>query len=319
MKKQTVHNCVDSGSKYCPCHLAYSGDCIRCGMLNGKNCCDCIWQGVCIYNEVQKSKNERLDLGQRKEYLCKILEKKELDINTYLLKIEIPKQIAIELSSPGTYILMKSKDKDKDIFNAPISVMDVDLEANILEVIIKTVGVKTKTIINHEEVYVKAPYFNGIFGIKDIKTTENSNCLVVLNGLSQVNAIKVIKRLIENRNKVDVYINNQGVILQEIVDKILKLGATLYYSDLEKDPEFISDYIFRNDIKLVYSAGSNRFSKTIMEMTDKVDPSIKLAISNNNLICCGEGICGACSISINGETVKTCKSQVDSRVFLKSL
>ena len=49
-------SCADLGSKYCPCHLAYSKDCIGCNMLNKNEICDCIWQGVCVYNEVNHNK-----------------------------------------------------------------------------------------------------------------------------------------------------------------------------------------------------------------------------------------------------------------------
>ena len=63
-------SCADSGSKYCPCHLAYSKDCIRCNMLNKNETCDCIWQGVCIYNEVNHNKNSKVI--ERQEYLCDI-------------------------------------------------------------------------------------------------------------------------------------------------------------------------------------------------------------------------------------------------------
>ncbi len=59
----------------------------------------------------------------------------------------------------------------------------------------------------------------GLFGIKDIKSTSKSNCLIILNGLSQVNSINVIRRLIENGNKVDVFINHNGVILDNVVEK----------------------------------------------------------------------------------------------------
>ena len=43
--------CIDAGSENCPCLLAESGDCITCSRLQGKDCCDCNWRGVCIYNE----------------------------------------------------------------------------------------------------------------------------------------------------------------------------------------------------------------------------------------------------------------------------
>ena len=244
---------------------------------------------------------------------------KVVEDNTYLIRIKIPKELSKDLRSPGAYVLIKRKDKESDIFSAPISVMDVDLDKNILEVIVRPIGIKTKGIINFNQVYIKGPYFNGLFGIKDIKSTSKSNCLIILNGLSQVNSINVIRRLIENGNKVDVFINHNGVILDNVVQKIYDLGANIYHIDIAQDKEFISDYIKSNYIKLVYSGGSNHFNKSVMDIVDYVDENIKLAVSNNNLICCGEGICGACSIDLNGVKVKTCKTQVNSREYLKSI
>lgn len=310
-------SCADSGSKYCPCHLAYSKDCIRCNMLNKNKTCDCIWQGVCIYNEVNHNKNSKVI--ERQEYLCDIEAMTSIEENTYLIKIKIPKELSKDLRSPGAYVFIKGKDKESNIFSAPISVLDVDLEKNTLEVIIKQVGIKTKGIINSDQVYIKGPYFNGLFGIKDIKSMSKSNCLVILNGLSQVNSINVIQRLIENNNKVDVFINHNGVILDNVIQKIYDLGASIYHIDIEEDKEFIDDYIKSNDIKLVYSGASNRFNKEVMNIVDAIDENIKLAVSNNNLICCGEGICGACCIDLNGVKVKSCKTQINSREYLKSI
>lgn len=310
-------SCADSGSKYCPCHLAYSKDCIRCNMLNKNETCDCIWQGVCIYNEVNHNKNSKVI--ERKEYLCDIEAMTSIEENTYLIKIKIPKELSKDLRSPGAYVFLKGKDKESNIFSAPISVLDVDLEKNTLEVIIKQVGIKTKGIINSDQVYIKGPYFNGLFGIKDIKSMSKSNCLVILNGLSQVNSINVIQRLIENNNKVDVFINHNGVILDNVIQKIYDLGASIYHIDIEEDKGFIADYIKSNDIKLVYSGASNRFNKEVMNIVDAIDENIKLAVSNNNLICCGEGICGACCIDLNGVKVKSCKTQINSREYLKSI
>lgn len=310
-------SCADSGSKYCPCHLAYSKDCIRCNMLNKNETCDCIWQGVCIYNEVNHNKNSKVI--ERQEYLCDIEAMTSIEENTYLIKIKIPKELSKDLRSPGAYVFIKGKDKESNIFSAPISVLDVDLEKNTLEVIIKQVGIKTKGIINSDQVYIKGPYFNGLFGIKDIKSMSKSNCLVILNGLSQVNSINVIQRLIENNNKVDVFINHNGVILDNVIQKIYDLGASIYHIDIEEDKEFIADYIKSNNIKLVYSGASNRFNKEVMNIIDAIDENIKLAVSNNNLICCGEGICGACCIDLNGVKVKSCKTQINSREYLKSI
>lgn len=310
--------CADAGSEYCPCHLAYSGDCIKCSLIRGQKVCNCMWQGVCIYNEVEHSKNS--PMNERKEYLCSVYEKEELSKNLYLLKMQVPKFMIRDLCAPGAYVLLKGKEKKQDMFNSPISVMDVDLENSCIEVIIRTEGIKTKSVIGHDEVWVKGPYFNGVFGIKDIKTTSNSNCVVVLNGLSQVNSINIIKNLLRNSNTVRVFINNQAVILDNVIDKVTNLGVKInpINMDLDEEREFLRDYLNREDVKLVYSSGCNGFNRLVMNTVDSVSEDIKLVISNNNLICCGEGVCGACTILLDGEQVKSCKSQVDSRKILKA-
>ncbi|MEG1286084.1 MAG: hypothetical protein RRZ84_08435 [Romboutsia sp.] len=317
MEKANVRGCADAGTKYCPCHLAYSGDCIKCSLNKGKKTCDCLWQGVCIYNEIQH--NGENQINEREEYLCNIVDQREIQSNIFLIKIEIPKIIAKDLCKPGAYVLLKSKDKDSDIFNAPISVMDVDVENNILEVIIKPRGIKTKPIVKFDSVRVKGPYFNGVFGLRELNTTYNLNCVVILNGLSQVNSIKLIRKLIENKNHVEVFIDTKAVILNEVVEKIMKTGANIHELDIRLDEAFILDYIRRNDVKLVYSGGHTSFNKYIMNKIDSVNKDIKLVIPNNNLICCGEGVCGACTVNLNGERVKSCKTQIDSRDYLNKL
>ena len=100
-------------------------------------------------------------------------------------------------------------------------------------------------------------------------------------------------------------------------EKLNNLGINIHIIDIEEDKNLIIDYIKRNNVNLVYSGASNRFSKTIKDIVNMVSEDITLAISNNNLICCGEGICGACTVNLNGQPVKTCKTQVDSRDFFR--
>lgn len=317
MKKSNIQFCADAGGKYCPCHLAYSGDCIKCSLIRGEKVCDCKWQGVCIYNQLQHDKN--VGVNERKELQCDILDSKEIGTDLYLIKIQIPKYMTKDLCEPGAYVFLKDKNKENKMFNAPISVMDVDEENNILEVIVHTRGVKTKPIVKANKVIVKAPYFNGIFGIKEIKSNINQNCVVILNGLSQVNSINVIKRLIKNNNHVEVFLNINGGVLDVVKEKIVNMGVNINDISLRQDKDLIADYIRRENVSFVYSSASVRFSKDVMNIVDSVDKNIKFAISNNNLICCGEGVCGACVININGCQVKTCKAQLDSREYLNSI
>ena len=58
------------------------------------------------------------------------------------MKINIPNELSKDLYRPGSYVMLKSKEKNSDIFNTPISVMDI--ENDILEVVIRSVGPKTR-------------------------------------------------------------------------------------------------------------------------------------------------------------------------------
>ncbi len=317
MKKSNIQFCADAGGRYCPCHLAYSGDCIKCSLIRGEKVCDCKWQGVCIYNQLQHDKIS--GVNERKEVLCDILDSEEIGIDLYLIKIQIPKCMTKDLCEPGAYVFLKDKNKENTMFNAPISVMDIYEENNILEVIVHPRGVKTKPIVKSDKVFVKAPYFNGIFGIKEVKSNMSQNCVVILNGLSQVNSINVIKRLIKNNNHVEVFLNTKGGVLDIVKEKILNMGVNINDINLRQDKDLIADYIRRENVSFVYSSASVGFSKDVMNIVDSVDKNIKFAISNNNLICCGEGICGACVVNMNGCQVKTCKAQLDSREYLHSI
>ncbi|MEG1410871.1 MAG: hypothetical protein RSD36_13620 [Terrisporobacter sp.] len=317
MGKNNIQFCADAGSKYCPCHLGHSGDCIKCSLICGGKTCDCKWQGVCVYDLLQHDKI--VPVEEREQILCKVLETTEVEENIYHIKIQVPKSIIRNLCEPGAYVFLKDKNKEDSIYNAPISVMDIDEENNILEVIVVPRGVKTKPLVHASEITVKAPYFNGIFGLKEIKSNQDNNCVVVLDGLSQVNSINVIKRLLRNNNHVEIFVNNKDKTLKIVEDKIKEMGVNINYFNLDDDKVLLEDYIIKNKVSFVYSCGLIPYNKSILQLVDSIDKNIKFAIPNNNLICCGEGICGSCTVRLNGCRIKTCKTQVDGRDFLSNL
>ena len=69
--------CADVGTANCPCPLAETGDCLICGRLSGKDCSDCKWSGVCIYNEYIQ--NDKIIRNRRKNFRASIVEKREYE------------------------------------------------------------------------------------------------------------------------------------------------------------------------------------------------------------------------------------------------
>ncbi|SHH06601.1 sulfide/dihydroorotate dehydrogenase-like FAD/NAD-binding protein [Tepidibacter thalassicus] len=306
--------CVDAGSIYCPCHLAETKDCIVCSHLGGDEFCDCNWQGVCIYQNFIKN-NERIN-ELRKDVLCNIKSKIEIRENIYLLEIEIPKGLATELIHPGSYILLRGENRKEEKFNSPISVMSVNLDDNILSIIIEGIGPKTKDLLKNKKIYIKGPYANGIFGLKYLKKIRDKKVILVTRGLSAVTLINVCNQLLKNNNELEIFIDKNGKRIL-IVEKMLKnYNVKINCIDFNKELFLIKENL-KKEVGLVFSAGSNFFNKNIMNLVDEVDKNIPLAITNNNLICCGEGICGACIVNIKGEKIRTCKTQIEPRIYLK--
>ena len=195
---------------------------------------------VCIYNILQHDKI--LPVEERMEFSCKVIESIEIEKNIYLIKIKVPTYILRDLCEPGAYVFLKDKDRENNYFNAPISVMDIDEENSILEVVVVPRGIKTKPLVNCDEIIVKAPYFNGIFGLKEIKSNSCNKCVIVLDGLSQVNSINVIRRLIRNNNEVEVFINEKGKRLYLVEEKLkeMNIKINLFNLDNKKDELIIS-------------------------------------------------------------------------------
>jgi succinate dehydrogenase/fumarate reductase-like Fe-S protein len=64
----------------------------------------------------------------------------------------------------------------------------------------------------------------------------------------------------------------------------------------------------------VFSGGSDKQHLHIIKEIDKLAQKPFIVVTNNNEICCGEGICGSCSTRIDsGVRVKACKVQLDVR------
>jgi len=298
--------CVDAGSEYCPCYLAEENDCITCTQLQGKGYCDCNWRGVCIYNDFYFLENNRKDTRTPQEF--QIIDKEIID-DIIILSIKVTKYLARVLKQPGAYVFVRNKNDDY-FYDVPISIMDSDEENSLIKIAIEIRGVKTKKLIEDKEsILIRGPYWNGIFGLDHLKTTKNEKCLVLARGVAQAPAILVIKQLLKNNNELDIIVNKRAQehnFIREFFDL-----ESIKEIDMASDD--VADYckhiMKENDYQLVYVGGSDTLQDKVIKSIKEVD-SVKFVTTNNNSICCGEGICGACSKKDeSGIWIKTCKVQ----------
>lgn len=315
-------DCIDSGTEYCPCKLAESGDCILCSQLQGKCFCDCLnWKGVCIYQEFHDNGNKAKE--GRKTYNCLVVDKINLEKDLIMIKFTAPHKLVLDLIRPGSYIFIRTD--ENYFFDIPISIMDSDIDTNIITIVIEIRGVKTKrleTILKGQEIVIRGPYWNGVFGIDNIKSQNGNNVLVLARGIGAAPMMPVVRKLQNNDNEIDVFIDSDPFtsdFSKDFLDiygvKARKLNL-LNQGKLSEEGKFIvKNSIKDKNIKLIHLAGADILTYSIIEYLDEInEKKILLSCCNNFKMCCGEGVCGACTTRFSGHRVKRfCKLQSDPR------
>lgn len=318
-----IVECIDSGTEFCPCKLAESGECIVCSQLQGGCFCDCLnWNGVCIYHEFINNGSKAKE--GRKTYNCLVKETKFYEKDVLLIRFEVPHKLAIDLVKPGSFIFIRSN-KDNVYFDVPISVMESDIETNIVSIMIEVRGIKTKNLLEIKEgenITIRGPYWNGVFGLKNLKSQTNNNVLVLARGIGMAPMIPVIRKLSLNNNNINLILDEtpyKDNYVKEYLDEYnveVNKEILIDKGDLSDEAKvIIKNLINEKDIKYIHISGADILTIKVIEYLDSLDrKDIKLSCCNNVKMCCGEGVCGSCTARFSGHRVKRfCKVQTDPR------
>lgn len=310
--------CIDVGSEYCPCYLAKTNNCIICSQLQRNEFCDCNWRGVCIYQDFLMNGSKIKQ--QRDYYKSKIIDIREIGNDSYVLKFKVSKTLARQLKEPGSYVFLRNEELPQ-YFDVPMSVMQSDTIDGTITIAFKTVGAKTSSLKKcKEDILVKGPYWNGVYGLKNLKSMKEKTCLVLARGISQAPTLLALEKLVKNKNKVILVLDRGSIGEIFIYDYIDEMEIETYEEDLmsEKGRSLVKQLILKENISLVYSAGSDLLHMNVIKILDELGVDPYLSVTNNNEICCGEGICGGCTVRLrDGTRTKTCKTQVDSRKIIE--
>ncbi len=316
-----IKDCIDAGTEYCPCSLAETGDCILCSQLQGKNFCDCTnWKGVCIFQEYDWNNNKAKTL--RKVSLAKIINKEILNEDLVCFTLLCKHKLVQELSTPGSFIFVRDP-KTNTYFDSPISIMETILEDNLVKIVIELKGIKTKKLnllAENESMAIKGPYWNGVLGLKNLDKCKDGISLLISRGIGMAPMISVMRKLYASGNKIVVLLDKANY-----KDIFIKKYLEMYNADII-ECNILSNGNLSNDAKNIIKQYENKVNLIYCSVTDILISKIlefanddaNFACCNNAKMCCGEGVCGACSVRYAGHNVKKmCKVQIDPRYIFK--
>lgn len=318
-------NCVDAGTENCPCYLALTGDCLICNRLQGKDYCGCNWAGVCIYNEFIQG-NKRIN-NPRRDFEAKVIRRKKYNENLIVYVLDVGKGFSMKVKRPGSYLFARAKGA-KSFYDIPLSIMKTDVEQGYIYLAIKIISSKTKTLIQENDILMlRGPYRSGIHGISAIidNKAKDQKILIVGKGIGIAPGALILQSL-AGRASIDMIIDAEKISEEFIEDFIYPEKDTKNI-----DIQYMSLYDKETNKKLEYLMQNNNYDSIILLVADyyignlgnlvrRVLPTANLAVSNNFHICCGEGLCGSCSVDTsNGGSIKMCKCQLKGEDLVKNL
>lgn len=327
-----IYNCIDAGSENCPCYLAVTGDCLTCSRIQGKDYCDCNWKGVCIYNEFIQG-NRRIN-NPRRDFEAPIAKTKFYKDDLVVYVLDVGKGFAIKASRPGSYIFMKSSNSNS-FYNVPISIMKADIEKGQIHLAIKIISAKTKALLAETEKFIiRGIYRNGIQGISPIiqKKIPNHKVLIIAKGIGIAPGILLIQFL-SHKRRVDMIIDTDKISKELISDYLDTKIESIKQDEVEKEEgtiKFMSfaeetslkeleEILQKNNYDSILILTSDYYIETYGKLIRKILPGASVGVSNNFHICCGEGLCGSCSlITETGDSIKMCKCQLTGTEILNS-
>ena len=319
--------CSNYATDTCPCILAEKGKCIECSMCRGENYCTCSdTVSFCIQQELINHGGKAKQ--QHPSMRCEVRYVKEFDDVFRLIRIDVPN--ASDFKKLGAYVFVRVN--ENPFFDVPISVLYEDYGSNTIGLIIQMVGIKTESFRSVKEgdyIYLRGPYYNGILGRSAVANLHDSRAIVICRGIGFIPSLHVIGALWQNNNTVDVYLDwgrygKQVLGFFKNLNEVHVNEVRIIDQDGEMTEEFsrIAAKAGDGEVGLIHLGLSDHLLKKAIGMIEQNDPNHRTAISciNNSHICCGEGICGACTKDIGAdETVHLCKEQLNLYEYRKLL
>jgi len=314
MMKQNISECIDINSKYCPCLLAQTNQCLVCSHLKGEVTCDCHWTGTCILYEQhwQNNLHHGKDLSTRSEEQVELMIKEKIGHNTYRLEFQVTAELAEGLKKIGSFVFLRSA-KDPQFFNFPINVMTV--EKNTVKVVIEAIGPKSIRLLeeNNNVAVVRGPYYNGVLGEPWIDNLTYGKIVLVAGGIGQAPAFPLAVKLIEHHNEVMALLA-PGKVGEIFIEQPLKeLGVMVYpVTSLRRVGMSMLREWFSLKPDVIVSAGPDEQHYGIIAAMQQAGLNIPMVATNNATMCCGEGICGSClKTTQEQKTIRMCKQQTN--------
>ncbi len=243
----------------------------------------------------------------------KIVKKRKLTDNIYLMDIEAPR--VAKASKPGQFVIVKNDEKGERV---PLTVADYDVEKGTVTIVFQTVGASTQQLATFEEGDFIADFVGPLgmpseFIEEDIEELKNKNIIFVAGGVGAAPVYPQVKWFKENGIDVDVIVGSRNKELLILEDEMRAVAKNLYISTDDGSYGFdgrvtdcLKDLVENQGKKYDHAVviGPMIMMKFMSMLTKELN--IPTTVSLNPIMVDGTGMCGACRVNVGGEIKFAC-------------
>ncbi|HAL57468.1 MAG TPA: sulfide/dihydroorotate dehydrogenase-like FAD/NAD-binding protein [Bacteroidetes bacterium] len=207
----------------------------------------------------------------------------------------------------GHFVILRVDDHGERI---PLTIVDSDAESGTITLIVQTIGKTTKLLSLKE----KGDTLLDVAGpLGNPTPIENLGTVVCIGGgVGTAEIFPIVKALKEAGNRVVTIIGARNKDLVILEREISEVSDTLIIATEDGSrglkglvTDALSDYIQSNGhIGAVYAVGPIPMMRAVSNFTKPFD--LKTFVSLNPLMMDGTGMCGACRVTVGGETKFAC-------------
>lgn len=235
-----------------------------------------------------------------------IVKRRDLTKGIVLLEVEAPAVAAKALA--GQFVIVRANDQAERI---PLTVMDFNREKGTITIVVQEVGYSS-TIINRLQEGDSFQDFVGPLGVPtEIEKFGRVAC--VAGGLGAAPMYPIARALKEAGNEVISIIGARNKDLIILTEEMAAVSSKLVISTDDGSAGIkgyaanaLAQVLEENGGKIdhVWAIGPMVMMRSIVEFTRPL--GIKTIVSMNPIMVDGTGMCGACRISVGGETKFAC-------------
>ena len=245
--------------------------------------------------------------------MYKIIEKRALAPQIFLMDIEAPR--VAKSAKPGQFVIIKMDEKGERI---PLTISDYDAERVTVTIVVQTIGSSTKEMENYE-VGDSFLDFVGPLGqaselmSESIEELKSKKIIFIAGGLGTAPVYPQVKWLHEQGVKADVIIGAKAKEYVIMEEEMKSVAGTVY--PCTDDGSYGYKGLVTNKLKelvqnegkeydLVIAIGPMIMMKFVCKLTEEL--GITTIVSMNPIMVDGTGMCGACRLTVDGETKFAC-------------